>query len=950
MKSMAKSGSVPSLFVLAAAWLLLAASPARCEFINPPVLHDTLTIRHYDPAYGWSSFAARGSAFWKNVVYISGWPSDRIDDPIYAIDVSDPDHLVYIARSGGAHAYYYNRVFPYEDKLFVAGWGDMLRTYDLANPGHAVYLGSYDRPCEPDPNDPDMPFCYFGWGVQVVGNRAYISEASEKTNGIYILDVSHPARPTEISRMELDERVGGMAVRGSYLFFGYNHYGSVPTANYFSFRVANISDETEPRTLSVLNLTSVGAVGDIVLRGDIAYVSCGGLMAIDISDPGSPAVIGRCNTGSGQLLLLGDHAFIATGGNGCPFVNIADPENMHAVYTVYHGSPREYEDAVVGNGRYVYISTTANKLVEDPPYNVLHAFEVFDQDPDDQGPGTWSGISTGEAPWDTQYTADVLPSVAAPAWKLLEGSEAWASVANGVLRVNDTGTATGDKVKWGRNWDVTNTRGGTVLVRARCAWYDAGSPGITALANLLIEDGKYQEEFAFLSDRIRANRANLEAAVNGSAWHTYRITTQGGQFKVYVDEDETPALQGNLWATTSRARLTLGAFSSPARQEIWFDEISCCSSAAVDPGPPLSALAPNVEIHVAETAGKGSLSGIVPASAAVRWSTDGGATWMSTADQWEAAYEGNELPSASNPPWSAFEGTESLAAVNAGALCVADNSTASGSKIKWSRAWRADPSRGTTVLARIRCTAVGGDATYRDNLVIADGVRSERFRFLPDRIQAMDSGLAYLLDASSWHTYRITTVGASFSLYVDEQPTAAITGTMASPTSENRIWFGSGASAGTQTICFDYLRYNAHAALSPGQGDGGAPVTVTCSGSTGIDRATVNAYAVPFNRYSAVDNKLQFTLKDVAGNVGFSPIYTVRIGRLAESDGDDDGDVDQTDFGFLQTCLSGSGVAIRIGCERADFDADNDVDGADVQLFIGCMSGAGVQAHEDCAN
>ena len=70
--------------------------------------------------------------------------------------------------------------------------------------------------------------------------------------------------------------------------------------------------------------------------------------------------------------------------------------------------------------------------------------------------------------------------------------------------------------------------------------------------------------------------------------------------------------------------------------------------------------------------------------------TDGGATWNSSGDQWEAAYEGNELPSASTLRWMVMEGSESWAAVSSGTLCVTDSSTASGSKIKWSRNWRAD--------------------------------------------------------------------------------------------------------------------------------------------------------------------------------------------------------------------------------------------------------------------
>jgi len=72
-----------------------------------------------------------------------------------------------------------------------------------------------------------------------------------------------------------------------------------------------------------------------------------------------------------------------------------------------------------------------------------------------------------------------------------------------------------------------------------------------------------------------------------------------------------------------------------------------------------------------------------------------------------------------------------------------------------------------------------------------------------------------------------------------------MSGIMTAATTENHVWFGSGASAGTQIIWFDYLRYNAHNVLPPGQGDGRRPVTVTCTGPLGIDRATVNAYAVP---------------------------------------------------------------------------------------------------------
>ncbi len=60
----------------------------------------------------------------------------------------------------------------------------------------------------------------------------------------------------------------------------------------------------------------------------------------------------------------------------------------------------------------------------------------------------------------------------------------------------------------------------------------------------------------------------------------------------------------------------------------------------------------------------------------------------------------------------------------------------------------------------------------------------------------------------------------------------------------------------------------------------------------------------------------------------------------AFGDFDEDGDVDLIDFGYLQRCYSGSGVAPASGCGNADLDGDNDVDQADFNAFKNCFGGA----------
>jgi hypothetical protein len=67
-------------------------------------------------------------------------------------------------------------------------------------------------------------------------------------------------------------------------------------------------------------------------------------------------------------------------------------------------------------------------------------------------------------------------------------------------------------------------------------------------------------------------------------------------------------------------------------------------------------------------------------------------------------------------------------------------------------------------------------------------------------------------------------------------------------------------------------------------------------------------------------------------------------------DFDGDGDVDMTDFGHFQICLSGMSVPQDDPeCQDAKFDGDSDVDSDDFGVFQACMSGANVPGDPNCA-
>jgi hypothetical protein len=80
-----------------------------------------------------------------------------------------------------------------------------------------------------------------------------------------------------------------------------------------------------------------------------------------------------------------------------------------------------------------------------------------------------------------------------------------------------------------------------------------------------------------------------------------------------------------------------------------------------------------------------------------------------------------------------------------------------------------------------------------------------------------------------------------------------------------------------------------------------------------------------------------------------------RTARFSHSafigDFDSDQDVDMTDFGRFQACLSGVGIPhAGPGCSTCDFDADTDVDIDDLSRFMECFSGADMPADQNCSH
>ncbi len=130
-------------------------------------------------------------------------------------------------------------------------------------------------------------------------------------------------------------------------------------------------------------------------------------------------------------------------------------------------------------------------------------------------------------------------------------------------------------------------------------------------------------------------------------------------------------------------------------------------------------------------------------------------------------------------------------------------------------------------------------------------------------------------------------------------------------------------------------------------------LTLTPSGgsSTGeADTIAVHylASALPIGTHIANIQVSDTGSSPPAGNSPLGLTVTLHVVSVLP-DLDEDGDVDQGDFGRFQVCFTGPGEpVVAPTCALADFDNDGLVDQADAGLLLECLSGPGMIADPSC--
>jgi len=288
-----------------------AAPTRRGGSISPGYLGGALGV------YGGYAYIEAGE--WLNVVDLShldtptevGWaevvgPTGDVGVPN---DVEIADGVAYLAFGDGEY-------FPEE-------YGG-LRTYDITDPTVPTPLGGIDTE-------------YLSLDVELAAGLAFVAAG---TDGLRVFDVSNPSAPVAAGALALPGSTAKLEVVGTT---AYVVDRGIRREAFRALRVIDVSNAAAPVELGAVEFTDwpFGCrIPGIAVAQQLAYVTCGGLYVVDVSDPTQPTLIYGDryfhNLDRSSIHVVGDRAYI--GDSWSLFVyDISDPTQAVRIYETLGG-------------------------------------------------------------------------------------------------------------------------------------------------------------------------------------------------------------------------------------------------------------------------------------------------------------------------------------------------------------------------------------------------------------------------------------------------------------------------------------------------------------------------------------------------------------------------------------------------------------------------------------
>ena len=193
----------------------------------------------------------------------------------------------------------------------------------------------------------------YAWGVQVVGNYAYVADGD---SGLQIIDISSPTTPTLKGNYDTPDRALDVQVVGNYAYVADDYKG---------LQIIDISDPTTPTLKG--NYDTSGYTLGVQVVGNYAYVADGdsGLQIIDISNPTIPTLKGNYDT-SGYAIsvqVVGKYAYVADYKSGLQIIDISNPTNP-TLKGNYDTLGTAWDVQVMGNYAYVADDESGLQIID----------------------------------------------------------------------------------------------------------------------------------------------------------------------------------------------------------------------------------------------------------------------------------------------------------------------------------------------------------------------------------------------------------------------------------------------------------------------------------------------------------------------------------------------------------------------------------------------------------
>jgi hypothetical protein len=196
------------------------------------------------------------------------------------------------------------------------------------------------------------PLAGFVKDVTIADNTAYVVD----DEGLWVVDISNPAYPTEVGFYDTPGYAEGVTVAGQYAYVADGWAG---------LRVVDVSDQANPTEVGFVY--TLGYAFDAALAEDIAYIAGAGagLRVVDISNPFDPIEVGFYDTPgyAHGIAVADDIAYIADEWEGLRVVDVSNP--IRPAEVGFYDTPGwSFNVAVVGTTAYIADAFAGLRVVD----------------------------------------------------------------------------------------------------------------------------------------------------------------------------------------------------------------------------------------------------------------------------------------------------------------------------------------------------------------------------------------------------------------------------------------------------------------------------------------------------------------------------------------------------------------------------------------------------------